>query len=78
MAEVIGDDLSAFIANAKKDGFIDAAVPVPYAHTPSFIGSHITGWDNMFEGFAREYTDKTDARDYQPGRNGKINLVTGF
>ncbi len=78
MAEVIGDDLSAFIANAKKDGFIDPAVPVPYAHTPSFIGSHITGWDNMFEGFAREYTDKTDARDYQPGRNGKINLVAGF
>ena len=47
MAEVIGDDLQAFIVNAKKDGFIDAAIPVPYAHTPSFIGSHVTGWDNM-------------------------------
>jgi len=75
MAEVIGDDLQAFIANAKKDGFIDAAIPVPYAHTPSFIGSHVTGWDNMFEGFARTFT-----ADYsgQPGKLPRINLVSGF
>lgn len=78
MAEVIGDDLNAFIANAKKDGFIDTSVPVPYAHTPSFIGSHITGWDNMFEGFAREYTRVAPEGGYQAGSNGKINLVTGF
>jgi nitrogenase molybdenum-iron protein beta chain len=75
MAEVIGDDLQAFIANAKKDGFIDAAIPVPYAHTPSFIGSHITGWDNMFEGFARTFTADHVA---QPGKLAKLNLVTGF
>lgn len=75
MAEVIGDDLQAFIANAKKDGFIDAAIPVPYAHTPSFIGSHITGWDNMFEGFARAFTTDHVA---QPGKLAKLNLVTGF
>lgn len=35
MAEVIGDDLQAFIANAKKDGFVDAQMPIPYAHTPT-------------------------------------------
>ncbi|MFE4151711.1 nitrogenase molybdenum-iron protein subunit beta [Kosakonia sp. YIM B13587] len=75
MAEVIGDDLQAFIANAKKDGFLDAAIPVPYAHTPSFIGSHITGWDNMFEGFARTFTADHEA---QPGKISRINLVTGF
>jgi nitrogenase molybdenum-iron protein beta chain len=56
MAEVIGDDLQAFIANAKKDGFVDGSIAVPHAHTPSFIGSHVTGWDNMFEGFAKTFT----------------------
>ncbi|MCV9877482.1 nitrogenase molybdenum-iron protein subunit beta [Brenneria izbisi] len=76
MAEVIGDDLQAFISNAKKDGFVDESTPVPYAHTPSFIGSHITGWDNMFEGFARTFTQS--AENYQVGSNAKINLVTGF
>ncbi|MEW5285116.1 nitrogenase molybdenum-iron protein subunit beta, partial [Klebsiella michiganensis] len=75
MAEVIGDDLQAFIANAKKDGFVDSSIAVPHAHTPSFIGSHVTGWDNMFEGFAKTFT-----ADYQgqPGKLQKLNLVTGF
>ncbi|MEE3649197.1 MULTISPECIES: nitrogenase molybdenum-iron protein subunit beta [unclassified Brenneria] len=76
MAEVIGDDLQAFISNAKKDGFVADGIEVPYAHTPSFIGSHITGWDNMFEGFARTFTQGVEG--YQAGSNGKINLVTGF
>ena len=56
MAEVIGDDLNAFIGNAKKAGHIPEDMPTPYAHTPSFVGSHTTGWDGMFEGFARYFT----------------------
>jgi len=77
MAEVIGDDLQAFINNAKKDGHIPKELPVPYAHTPSFIGSHVTGWDNMFEGFCNTFT-KDESANYQVGSNGKLNLVTGF
>lgn len=77
MAEVIGDDLQAFTNNAKKDGHIPQDFPVPYAHTPSFIGSHITGWDNMFEGFCNTFT-KDENANYEVGSNGKINLVTGF
>jgi hypothetical protein len=50
--------------------------PVPYAHTPSFVGSHITGWDNMFEGFCNTFT--ADKTDYKVGSNGKLNIVTGF
>lgn len=77
MAEVIGDDLHAFIGNAKKDGFVDPAIPVPFAHTPSFIGSHVTGWDNMFEGFAKTFTTE-NGQDYQAGSLPRLNLVTGF
>lgn len=47
MAEVIGDDLSAFIKQAKEKGRIPQDLPVPFAHTPSFVGSHITGYDNI-------------------------------
>jgi len=77
MAEVIGDDLNAFIANTKKDGHIPDDFPVPFAHTPSFVGSHTTGWDNMFEGIARYFTLNT-MEGKAPGKNGKLNFVPGF
>jgi len=77
MAEVIGDDLNAFINNSKKDGHIAQDFPVPFAHTPSFVGSHTTGWDNMFEGVARYFTLNT-MEGKAPGKNGKLNIVPGF
>ena len=77
MAEVIGDDLNAFINNSKKDGHVPQDYPVPFAHTPSFVGSHVTGWDNMFEGMARYFT-LNYMEGKEVGSNGKINLVPGF
>ncbi|MEB4593165.1 nitrogenase molybdenum-iron protein subunit beta [Candidatus Thiothrix sp. Deng01] len=77
MAEVIGDDLNAFINNSKKEGHIPQDYPVPFAHTPSFVGSHTTGWDNMFEGIIRYFT-LNYMEGKEVGSNGKINLVPGF
>jgi nitrogenase molybdenum-iron protein beta chain len=77
MAEVIGDDLNAFINNTKKAGHIEQDFPTPFAHTPSFVGSHTTGWDNMFEGMLRYFT-LNHMEDKSVGSNGKINLVPGF
>ncbi len=77
MAEVIGDDLNAFIGNAKKGGHIEQEFPTPFAHTPSFVGSHVTGWDNMFEGIARYFT-LNHMEDKEVGSNGKLNIVPGF
>jgi nitrogenase molybdenum-iron protein beta chain len=77
MAEVIGDDLNAFINNTKKAGHVEQDFPTPFAHTPSFVGSHTTGWDNMFEGMIRYFT-LNHMDDKKVGSNGKINLVPGF
>ncbi|MFW6380013.1 MAG: nitrogenase molybdenum-iron protein subunit beta [Halorhodospira sp.] len=77
MAEVIGDDLNGFIGNAKNQGYLPQEVPTPFAHTPSFVGSHFTGWDGMFEGIAR-YLTIHDMADKERGSNGKLNLVPGF
>ncbi len=77
MAEVIGDDLNAFITNAKQDGRVPMDFPVPFAHTPSFVGSHVTGWDNMLEGILRYFT-LNHMEGKTPGSNGKLNIVTGF
>ncbi len=74
MAEVIGDDLQAFITNAKAANSVPQEFPVPFAHTPSFVGSHITGYDNMLKGILSNLTEgkKTETK------NGKINFIPGF
>jgi len=75
MAEVIGDDLKAFISNAKEAGSIPKDFPVASAHTPSFIGSHITGYDNMLLGIIKTLSEGV----FKEGaRNGKINIIPGF
>ncbi|MBD2345613.1 nitrogenase molybdenum-iron protein subunit beta [Anabaena subtropica] len=74
MAEVIGDDLGAFITNSKNAGSIPQDFPVPFAHTPSFVGSHVTGYDNMMKGILSNLTEgKKKATS-----NGKINFIPGF
>jgi nitrogenase molybdenum-iron protein beta chain len=74
MAEVIGDDLSAFIGNAKAAGAVPENMPVPFAHTPSFVGSHITGYDNMMKGILLALTEGKK----KSSSNGKINIIPGF
>ena len=74
MAEVIGDDLQAFINNSKEAGSVPKNYPVPYAHTPSFVGSHITGYDNMMKGILSNLTAGKKAET----TNGKINFIPGF
>jgi nitrogenase molybdenum-iron protein beta chain len=74
MAEVIGDDLGAFITTAKQEGHIPEDLPVPYAHTPSFVGSHITGYDNMLKGILTNLTKGKKAET----TNGKFNFNLGF
>lgn len=76
MAEVIGDDLRAFISNSRDAGSIPEDFPVAYAHTPSFIGSHITGYDAMLLGII----DLLSEGKYNgpENRNGKINIIPGF
>jgi Nitrogenase component 1 type Oxidoreductase len=49
MQVVIGDDLQAFIGNAKKQGSVPRSYDVPAAYTPAFQGSHVNGYDNMLD-----------------------------
>jgi nitrogenase molybdenum-iron protein beta chain len=73
MAEVIGDDLNAYIRQAKEKGTVPQDLPVPFAHTPSFVGSYITGYDNMMKGILSSITK---GKKGEP--NGRINVIAGF
>ncbi|TWB21777.1 Mo-nitrogenase MoFe protein subunit NifK [Nitrospirillum amazonense] len=80
MAEVIGDDLNAFIKTAKEKGSVPAEYDVPFAHTPAFVGSHVTGYDNVMKGILDHFWDgkagTAPKLERQP--NGKINFIGGF
>ena len=73
MAEVIGDDLHAFIQNAKAKGSVPEDFDVPFAHTPAFVGSHVTGYDNMLKGILEHFWKGAERQ-----ANGAINIVPGF
>ena len=80
MAEVIGDDLNAFIKTAKEKGSVPAEFDVPYAHTPAFVGSHITGYDNALLGVLQHFWDgkSRTAPELERVPDGSLNFIGGF
>jgi nitrogenase molybdenum-iron protein beta chain len=80
MAEVIGDDLNAFIKTAKDKGSVPMAYDVPFAHTPAFVGSHITGYDNVLKGIFEHFWGGKSGTVEKLERipNESINFIGGF
>ncbi|MDD2767992.1 MAG: nitrogenase molybdenum-iron protein subunit beta [Methylococcus sp.] len=80
MAEVIGDDLNAFIKTSKEKGSLPGEFDVPFAHTPAFVGSHVTGYDNSMRGVLEHFWDgkagTVPAIERKP--NDSINIIGGF
>ena len=72
LSETIGDDIPQIVNKAQADGKIPAGKYVFHANTPSYVGSHITGYANMTKAMV----------DYFSERNGQktktINLIPGF
>jgi len=75
MPEIIGDDLTAFLRNARQKGVVPEGLPVPFANTPSFNGSHVHGYDSMLLGILQTLTENKAIE----GRcTGKLNFIGGF
>ena len=75
MPEIIGDDLTAFIKNARQKGHIPKEIPAPFANTPSFNGSHVHGYDAMLLAILQTLTEGKAVEGRCPG---KLNFVAGF
>lgn len=74
MPEVIGDDLTAFIKNARSKGHVPKDMPVPFANTPSFSGTHINGYDAMLLSILQNLTE---GKQVEGRCTGKLNLIAG-
>jgi nitrogenase molybdenum-iron protein beta chain len=72
LSETIGDDIPQIIGKAVSDGKIPEGKYVFHANTPSYVGSHVTGFANMTKAMV----------DYFAEMNGhkskRINLIPGY
>ena len=71
LSETIGDDLPQIIDKAVKDGKVPSGKHVLFANTPSYVGSHITGFSNMVKGMVR-------IAESTGHKNGKVNIIPGW
>ena len=68
LSETIGDDIGSIIDSIE----IPEGKYMVHCNTPSYKGSHVTGFSNMVEGFIKYLAEKTG----KP--NGKLCLLPGF
>jgi nitrogenase molybdenum-iron protein beta chain len=68
LSETIGDDLNAYIQEMD----IPEDKLVVHCNTPSYVGSHVTGFGNMVAGFIRYLADP------RAPKNNKLGLFPGF
>lgn len=72
LSEVIGDDLKQIICKAQAEGKIPEGKTVIHTNTPSFKGSHVTGFSNMTASMVNYFSENTGVR------NSRINIIPGF
>ncbi len=72
LSETIGDDLKQIVGKAEADGRIPEGKHVIQASTPSYVGSHVTGYHNMLEAIVKYFAIKTDEAKKQ------VNLLSGW
>lgn len=71
LSETIGDDLKQIRMKAIKDGKIPEGKEMISASTPSYVGSHVTGFSNMVKSMAMMAEPKGK-------KNGKVNIIPGW
>lgn len=72
LSEVIGDDIPTIVKKAIEEGKVAPGIRVIHANTPSFVGSHITGFSGMTTAMVKYLSEKTGETKDQ------INVIPGF
>jgi nitrogenase molybdenum-iron protein beta chain len=72
LSETIGDDIPTMIREATESGIIPEGKIVIHANTPSYVGTHITGWSNMTEAMVNYLSETSDTPIAQ------LNIIPGY
>ena len=71
LSETIGDDVQQISKKAQEDGKVPEGKFVIHASTPSYVGSHITGYANMTKSMVDYFAENGQSFD-------QINIVAGW
>jgi nitrogenase molybdenum-iron protein beta chain len=72
LSETIGDDVPQIVAKAKADGKVPEGKFVFHANTPSYVGSHITGFASMTKAMVDYFAESNGHKEKT------INLIPGY
>ena len=72
LSETIGDDMKQIVKKAQDEGKVPAGKEIVYCNTPSYVGSHVTGFANMVAGTLKLLATPSEEK------NGKVNVIPGW
>jgi nitrogenase molybdenum-iron protein beta chain len=72
LSETIGDDIGQILNKAREDGKVPEGKYVIHANTPSYVGSHVTGFASMCTALVNNFAESTDTEKKQ------INIIPGW
>jgi nitrogenase molybdenum-iron protein beta chain len=72
LSETIGDDIGQIIGKATAEGKIPTGRFVMHANTPSYVGSHVTGFSSMTKAFVDYFAESSGKK------NGKLAIFPGW
>jgi len=72
LSETIGDDIPQIVSKAREEGKIPASKFVIHANTPSYVGSHVTGFSNMTRNMVKYFAERTGVK------TNRLNIIPGW
>ena len=72
LSETIGDDIPQIVNKATAEGKVPAGKYVFHTNTPSYVGSHVTGFSNMTKAMVDYFAEKNSHK------TNTINLIPGY
>jgi nitrogenase molybdenum-iron protein beta chain len=72
LSETIGDDLNQILQKAREEGKVPKGKHVIHCNTPSYVGSHVTGYSNMVMGMVSYFAQHSGVSNYQ------VNIINGW
>ena len=72
LSETIGDDVNQILQKARDDNYVPAGKYLIHCNTPSYVGSHVTGYANMVTAMVKYFSAKSATPKNQ------VNLITSW
>lgn len=72
LSETIGDDVNQIAQKARDEGKVPAGKYLIHCNTPSYVGSHITGYANQVISLVKYFSSKSVSK------NKQVNIICGW